>query len=254
MAPGEVTNNSNIVRARLMHLITSGSLSLDGRLPTERELCAQLNVGRRAVRLALESIEAEGLVWRRQGKGTFAGQPPDPTGELAAAIAGETTAMEVMEARLHVEPALAALCARRALPGDVERMRRLARRISEAGDPDSVELWDGALHRLIARCAGNRPLLTMFALLDEVRGSKAWQEVRSRARSAATLQVTDREHGTIIDAIEAGDSDEAHRAMTAHLTTLMRNLNHIADTGGRAGARKKSVGGRRAEVEIGSQE
>jgi GntR family transcriptional repressor for pyruvate dehydrogenase complex len=252
MMTGDVTNNSNVVRARLMQLIKSGLLSPDGRLPTERDLCAQLNVGRRAVRLALESIEAEGLVWRRQGKGTFAGQPPDPTGALAAAIAGETTVVEVMEARLQVEPALAMLCARRALPGDVERMRRLARRIREASDPDSVELWDGALHRLIARCAGNRPLLTMFALLDEVRGSKAWQEARSRARSVVTLRVTDREHAAIIDAIEAGDGDEAHRSMTAHLTTLMRNLKQIADTGGRRHARAKVAAGRLTEADSGS--
>jgi len=66
---------------------------------------------------------------------------------LAAAIVGETTPMEVMEARLCIEPALAALCARRALPLDIERMRHLARRILEARDPDSTELWT-------ARCIG----------------------------------------------------------------------------------------------------
>src|SRR5690606_41847884 len=67
---------------------------------------------RRSIRLALEALEAEGLIWRRQGKGTFAGSPPDPTGALAAAIVGDTTPADIMEARLALEPALAALCAR----------------------------------------------------------------------------------------------------------------------------------------------
>ena len=254
MPDGETANNSVSVRARLMDFIKSGSLSPDGRLPTERELCAELRVGRRAVRRALESLEAEGLIWRRQGKGTFAGQAPDPTGALAAAIAGETTAMEIMEARLHVEPVLASLCARRALPADIERMRHLARRTREAGDPDSAELWDGALHRLIARCAGNRPLLTMFSLLDEVRGTEAWRALRSKARSLATLKVNDHQHTAIIDAIEAGDADRAHRAMSEHLSTLTRNLRQIGVNVEPVRAVPKAPTRRRAGREIEAQE
>jgi GntR family transcriptional repressor for pyruvate dehydrogenase complex len=223
----DATNNSLVVRKRLMELIKSGSLGPDGRLPTERDLCAQLLVSRRAVRLALESLEAEGLIWRRQGKGTFAGLQPDPTGILAATIAGETTPMEVMEARLSIEPALAALCAQRTLPADIERMRHLARRVMEARDPDSTELWDGALHRLIAQAAGNRPLMTMFSLLDEVRATESWREIRSKVRSLETLKVSTREHHAIIDAIEAGDAETAAAAMHAHLSTLMGNLRKL---------------------------
>lgn len=224
----EPSNNSSLVRARIMELIRRGSLGPEGRLPTERELCDQLEVGRRAVRLALEALEAEGLIWRRQGKGTFAGSAPDPTGVLAAAIVGETTPMEVMEARLGIEPALAGLCARRALPEDINRMRHLARRTLEARDPDSAELWDGALHRLIAQAAGNRPLLTMFALLDEVRGSDRWRELRSRVRSLESQKVSDTEHHAIIDAIEAGRPEAAAEAMRQHLTRLTGNLRRLA--------------------------
>jgi DNA-binding FadR family transcriptional regulator len=220
-------NNSIVVRKRLMELIKSGSLGPDGRLPTERELCTRWLVSRRAVRLALESLEAEGLIWRRQGKGTFAGLQPDPTGVLAAAIVGETTPMEVMEARLSIEPALAALSAKRALPADIERMRHLARRVMEARDPDSTELWDGALHRLIAQAAGNRPLMTMFSLLDEVRATEGWREIRSKVRSLETLKVSTREHHAIIDAIEAGGAEAAAAAMRAHLSTLMGNLSKL---------------------------
>lgn len=227
MYGGDVTNNSTIVRARLMALINNGGVGLDGRLPTERDLCSQLHVGRRAVRLALEALEAEGLIWRRQGKGTFAGQQPDPTGVLAAQLVGETTPVQVMEARLCIEPALASLCARRVLPDDIKRMRHLARRVLDATDPDTTELWDGALHRLIAQAAGNRPLMTMFALLDEVRATEVWRDLRSRARSLETLKITDRQHNAIIDAIEAGDSSAAGRAMHEHLSTLMQNLTRV---------------------------
>ncbi|MDO9641078.1 MAG: FCD domain-containing protein [Pseudotabrizicola sp.] len=218
------------VQARLRAMIENGALGPDGRLPPEREMCQMTRAGRRTVRRALDVLEAEGLIWRRQGKGTFAGLPPDPTQVLAAEIVGETTILEVMEARLCIEPALAAMCAARALPADIARMRNLAARTLSAADTVSFELWDGALHKMIARTADNKPLLTAFSMIDEIRGNENWRGLRSKARSVETLQVSDSEHHAIIDRIEAGDAAGAEAAMRAHLTTLARNLQRIIGT------------------------
>lgn len=219
--------NSHAVRGRLFGLIKSGAYGADGRLPPEREMCVQFGVSRRAVRRALEALAAEGLIWRHRGKGTFLGQPPDPTGLLAAEIAGTTKPLEIMEARLCIEPKLAALCAQRAGADDVERMRRLAERVFSTQDADLVELWDGALHRLIARAAGNKPLMISFSLLDGIRASEAWRELRVRARSNEALWESERQHQAIIDAIAAARPDAAASAMRAHLETLARNLGRI---------------------------
>lgn len=220
-------DSATVVRARLQALINNGLTASNGQLPTERKICETMGVSRRAVRRALEAIEAEGLIWRKQGKGTFAGQAPDPTQVLAAGIVGETDFMEVMEARLCIEPGLAGMAALKASPPDIERMRNLARRTVGSVDADSTELWDGALHRLIARTAGNAPLLTAFSILDEIRSSAGWRSLRSKARSVETLKLSDREHHTIIDAIEAGVPDRAEAAMRVHLSTLSDNLKRI---------------------------
>lgn len=220
-------DSATAVRARLQALINNGLTARNGQLPTEREICATMGVSRRAARRALETLEAEGLIWRKQGKGTFAGQAPNPTQVLAAGIVGETDFMEVMQARLCIEPGLAGMAALIATPPDIERMRNLARRTLESVDADSIELWDGALHRLIARTAGNAPLLTAFSILDEIRSNAGWRSFRSKARSVETLKVSDREHHTIIDAIEAGVPARAEAAMWAHLTTMSDNLKHI---------------------------
>lgn len=227
-----VTDSANVVRARLLAMIEGGALPADGRLPTERDLSDSMCIGRRAVRSALESLLAEGLIWRKQGKGTFAGQPPDKTQLLAAEIVGETNVAEVMEARLCIEPVLAAMAARHALPDDIDRMRNLAQRILQAGDPDSIELWDGALHRLIARTARNKPLLTAFSMIDEIRGNPDWRGVRQKARSMRSLQDRTVEHVEIINRIEAGDAPGAEAAMRKHLTTLADNLNRILSSDG----------------------
>jgi DNA-binding FadR family transcriptional regulator len=137
-----------------------------------------------------------------------------------------------MEARLGIEPVLAAMAARRALPTDIDLMRNLATRIVQAGDPDSIELWDGALHRLIARTARNKPLLTAFSMIDEIRGNPEWRGVRQKARSLRSLQDRNAEHVEIINRIEAGDAPGAEAAMRKHLTILADNLNLILSPGG----------------------
>ena len=80
---------NRLLRHNIMGLIEA-ELPPDGRLPTERALAERFDTSRRLIRQVLDDLEIEGLVWRKQGSGTYAGQPQDPTGDLAARIAGET--------------------------------------------------------------------------------------------------------------------------------------------------------------------
>ncbi|WP_297770169.1 FCD domain-containing protein [uncultured Roseovarius sp.] len=214
------------VLSQLRSLIEAGKLDTDGKLPTERALAARLGVGRRALRAALDALEAEGLIWRRQGKGTYLGQPPDPTGRLAAEISGDADPFSVMEARLCVEPELAALCAERATPQDIERMRMLAKRTDTAKDAEAAELWDRSLHRLIADVAGNPILLTTYALVDEMREMHHWQDEHAReyARSPMLRDLYAKQHNALVEAIAAQDAKAARRAMRQHLKHLSRSL------------------------------
>jgi len=106
----------------------------------------------------------------------------------------------------------------------VARLRVLAERTSSAADAETAELWDGSLHRLIARIAGNPILLTAFALVDEVRADDRWHNERERARSPDLVQLYTRQHKLIVDAIAAGDQNVARAAMRTHLETLSLNL------------------------------
>lgn len=218
-------DTTDLVKEKLREMIFSGDIGRDGKLPTERALSKEFEVGRRHVRTALDRLKDEGLIWRKQGSGTYVGQPTDPTGDLAEKIAGETNALEVMEARLCIEPELAALCARRMRVGEVLQLRTLAQQQFEAPSSERIELWDGAYHRHIAQSARNRPLLTAFALLDKIRANPDWVAIRATARDAASLMVTYREHMTIVDAIESGDPVTARTAMHDHLSTRFDALH-----------------------------
>lgn len=213
------------VRRYLEEYLETGDLGPGGRLPTERELSELTGASRRLIRRVLAALEAEGLIWRQQGKGTFAGQPVEPVTALAAKINDTSDPIEVMEARLCIEPEIAALCATRATPDDVLRMWTLARHVYEVEDHEMTELWDSALHRLIAQCAGNRPLLMAFGLLDDTRATESWLDARVSARTNRSLRESHAQHIAIVSAIEAGDAGAAREAMRTHLISRITALS-----------------------------
>lgn len=101
--------NSSTALEQLRGLIHQHESTPGIPLPTERELAETLSVGRREIRRALDVLEEEGRIWRKQGKGTFIG-PAAPVEPLALqGLVQQTNLLEVMEARLQLEPGLAGL-------------------------------------------------------------------------------------------------------------------------------------------------
>jgi DNA-binding FadR family transcriptional regulator len=215
--PNGDRDNSSLALERLRLMLHDIPATGDNRLPTERQLAETLGISRRSVRRALEVLEAEGLVWRRQGAGTFAGPRPET---ITAQDSFEANFSEVMEVRLRLEPQLAQLAALRASAPAIARMRDLIIRLEESDDADGRELWDSALHREIARAAGNRFFLMIFDSMDRARLDEAWRALRERARSRANLAQTMRQHRELVDAIAAHDPVRAGAAMRAHLMSV----------------------------------
>ena len=61
---------------QLSHLILSGEWKPGSRLPSEAEWQRQLKISRSTIRQALDKVEAQGLVVRVPGRGTFVAQSP----------------------------------------------------------------------------------------------------------------------------------------------------------------------------------
>lgn len=224
MAVNNARSNSLLALERLRALVREHRDEVDFQLPTEREIAQSMAVGRRAVRRALEVLEAEGAVWRRQGKGTFIGNRPVSRRDSLADLASRTSPGEVMETRIVIEPQIARLAALRASRDDIEALERLSRRTAAAIDDDGWELWDSVFHRRIAECAGNDILTTILDAVQRIRQEPEWRNLRASTRTEARRQRVYREHDEIVTAISNRDGQAAEQAMRRHLRTIETNL------------------------------
>ncbi|WP_114946726.1 FadR/GntR family transcriptional regulator [Microvirga calopogonii] len=233
-APIPLPDSSNFALGRLRVLLEEGFLEPGTRLPAERALAAQIGIGRRALRRAMEVLETEGRIWRHQGKGTFLGPRPVHPQMGLEELSSRTNPLEVMNVRLEIEPILARLAALYSSNGDVERLSHLVQRTASSSDADAYELWDSALHRAIAEAAGNSLLLAIFDLIDRIRQDMNWQALRERARSKDKLSAQVEQHRQIVTAIAQREAHAAEQAMREHLELVRDGLvkvmtSHLPD-------------------------
>lgn len=220
-ADGRLADISSVALERLRDILAMPGAAPGVKLPTERDLSTQLGVGRRAIRRALEVLEAEGLVWRRHGAGTFTGPPPMARNMLDGTVtAGPATLLNVIEARLALEPSLARIAAVRAAPDVLVRIAACIARIEVAQDVDSADLWDSALHREIAQATGNPLLLALFDRINAWRHDDGIRRLRMGVRSKTGTGHAQKDHRRILAAMQAGDGAAAAQAMRDHLTDL----------------------------------
>jgi len=223
----DLADSSAIALERLRAIVVSPGATPGQKLPTERDLAAQLGLGRREIRRALEVLEAEGLIWRRQGAGTFTGPPQDvPPVQSDTISPSPAGLLNLIEARLALEPSLARLAAQRASPDALRRIATCIDRIGSAEDVDSADLWDSTLHREIAQAAANPLLLSLFDRLNAWRHDKGLLRLRTSLNNRHRLSAgyAQTEHRRILAAMEAGDGAAAAQAMRDHLTDLYTAL------------------------------
>lgn len=206
----------------LRKLVAERSAAPDDPLPTERALATRLGISRRVLREALFELEAEGKIWRRQGKGTFVGPAPASSAPSLTRLASRTNFYEIMEVRLHLEPSIAQLAAHRASADQVAMILRLADKLASATaatPPATLERWDSAFHRSLAEAAGNRLFLDLFEVVDRIRFDTAWQTMRERARTPEGRLLSNRQHRDIAEAVAARDSAKAAAVMRQHIAS-----------------------------------
>src|SRR5215510_11220738 len=197
-------------------LISEGTLAPGHRLPAERELAEMFGVARSSLRQALKVLEIMGVISQRVGDGTY-------LNTAALAILAEPMEFlilldglsfhELMEARLIVEPELAARAAARATPEEIAELQQTLTEMEEnRHDHARFTQCDLLFHQTIFRLAGNRVCSLMFTVVHQSL-ERLIHLTSQLVEPEHTLQL----HRRIFVAIRRRDADDARRRMKEHL-------------------------------------
>lgn len=195
------------------------------RLASERDLAADLGVGRSSVREALRVLEVMGLIRTATGSGPQAGAIviATPTGGMSMLLRLQVAAHgfaldDVVRTRLVLEDAVVA-----ALAADETRDTAAVHRTLDAMDaadltPAEFLALDAQLHLPLAEASGNAVVAAMMAGLRTAvegyvqagaAGIADWGSMATRLRA---------EHRAVVAAIDAGDAERARTLVRAHIS------------------------------------
>jgi DNA-binding FadR family transcriptional regulator len=206
--------------ARVREYLDQSRRAKQIRLPPEGKLSDELGIARSRLRVLLKRLEAEGLIWRQVGKGTFLGQRS--TAMDLSTLATMINPLEAMEARFYIEPALSGLAANRATAKEIDEMYECLHKMETLTIYHEWVVWDEKLHRLVAKAARNTLLLAVY---DAVREAIP-ESMRTRLEQVnkAAPKAADPEHRLYVDAIRDGDAHLAETLMRDHLIAIRKRL------------------------------
>jgi DNA-binding FadR family transcriptional regulator len=208
--------------SRLRSLIHASLECGERRLPPEPKLSEALGVSRGKLRTLLKRVEGEGLIWRHVGKGTFVG-PRELAAERSSPLS--VSVNDLMDARLVLEPQLAAQAAIHSTGADIAELENSLAEMTVAQSLAPWKQLDERLHRTIAQAAHNQLLLLLYdTLRAEVRGSLDARIEAVFGAEPAPKQETNNEHRLVVDAIKSHDPVRAEASMRDHLLAVRATL------------------------------
>ena len=212
------------ISAYLRRAIETGAYSEGDRLPPERQLAATFQAARSTVRRALDQLEKAGLVSRRLGSGTFVGTAGVSI-RRSIDLADQVSPLQLIEARLAVEPFTTRLAVFHATRRNIDDMEAILIHAEESiNDKDSFSKWDGEFHLLIANASGNPLLINVYRQINHVRLHAQWDAMKEKILTPDVIAAYNRQHRGIFDALNARDAQGAYSLITEHLEKARDDL------------------------------
>jgi DNA-binding FadR family transcriptional regulator len=197
-------------------------------LPTELELAREFGVSRPSVREALSALQFAGYVEPRRRRGTVVlGGPPVP-GAARHVRAARTYAevVDLLEARLVLEPAVLALAAADPDPAALDAAHEAVTGMALVTGADAIPAdTDHRLHAAIADVCRNPDLREQLKTLLERASGPLWRETQAAAWAGGSDQARrwTGDHDEIVGALARGDGPAAAAASRRHLLSAVDN-------------------------------
>lgn len=214
---------------RLKTYLFSGKVQPGDRLPSEKDLCAAMGVGRGSLREALRLLAATGYVTLETNRGAFVLRTEELSEEdnVGAWFSNHEVEMnDYLEVRAVCEPLAAKLAIIRCSDEDIQRLHQIHERFEQAvqeNNRQEITVQEGNFHDEIIQLSGNELLINIFKLLRK-------QVIDFRYRSlwlpnAPQNAVTP--HARILRAFDLRDPEFGESCMRDHVSLA---ANHMKTT------------------------
>nr|WP_106782282.1 FadR/GntR family transcriptional regulator [Lysinibacillus timonensis] len=200
------------------------------KLDSVEQLAKHFEVGRSAIREALTSLQAKGLLEIRHGEGTFIKEVDVQDVQLhipKSLLFDKTQIKNIFEIRKILEIGLIENAAKYRTNEHIEILRETLEAMKSAVfDAELSGEADILFHRTIAEAANNPLLVTMLQnvsskISDQIIRTR---ELLSKTKKEALLQLH-QEHIDIFNALESQDSQKAKATMESHLSNVENLLS-----------------------------
>ncbi|MCY0146830.1 FadR family transcriptional regulator [Hoeflea sp. G2-23] len=215
----------NIVYGKIFEAISNGTFPLNSRLPSENVLAGNYNVSRPTVRMALEFLKEDGLIYSVRGSGNYIKFAPRIQKNATHNFDTLSDLQRCFEFRTSLEADAAYYCARRHTSSDLIKLKSILEAMSSDLDAGISEEKDIEFHQMITICSKNEFYLRAFnELLEPLSNGMRIAHQNSLARPRDYLLGVQDEHRAIVDAIEARKPEGARQAMKHHLINFRDRL------------------------------
>jgi len=205
--------------------IIAGNLKLGERLPSENELAEQLGVSRTTLREALDILESQQIIYRKQGKqgGSFITKHTTDDvvkyllNYLALSVGLNSISLEnIYEMRMIIEVKGCGLAALRRTEEDLVAMEKALLPLKEFHSPDHFHHNDIIFHKALAQATHNELMIIymgLFAKYQEVIAFNTGVSKEMHRKLVKNLQ-------DIFQAIKDQNQAKAEELMVDHINCL----------------------------------
>lgn len=221
-SPLQVPTGSAAVFRGIRKAIVEGVYACNERLPSERSLAASFGCARGTVRAALARLEKAHYVRRKTSSGAYViynnrFQRRD--------IAEETSPIELIDARLALEPYMVKLAIRNANNRDLELLEDAVEQLMSAGDdPERFSIADEAFHLALSQCTRNPLLIWFYERVNDIRSHNQWNARKAKVLTGERIAIYNRQHRALVEAIRQRDHKAASDIIQEHLIRARNDL------------------------------
>lgn len=224
-SPVQAERISQLIEGQLKEAIIRHHYRAGDKLPSERELVDMFGASRSSIREAIRSLERSGFVVVKKGVqgGAFVLQKGDSTlmvNYLRDMMRLRQVSLdEILQARLIIEPEVAAAAAQKATPEYIELLEEITRDQLKGFDSENPVMQfdrNPRFHRIIAEMTGNQVFIIIMQILLEIHAFR----MNQFKLDEKTIRKITHQHDRIIEALKKKDKELAFEEMKKHVLAV----------------------------------